>query len=355
MKPKNTNVVYEPAFKVMVTGGAGFIGSAMVRHLISNTSCNILNIDKLTYAGHLITTNEFAENDRYKFIKGDICDKNLMNTTIEEFKPNVVINFAAESHVDNSINSPLEFLQSNFLGVGVLLESARSYWESLDEVEKKTFRFLHISTDEVYGSLSKTGFFSEESRYDPSSPYSATKAASDHLTKAWFKTYGLPTIVSNCSNNYGPYQLPEKLIPLVISNAIDCKQIPVYGDGKQIRDWIFVEDHVRAIWEIVLRGAVGESYNVGGQSEKTNLDVIKFVCNYLDESNQVSKNTVSKRENLIVFVKDRLGHDFRYAIDNSKIKSALGWKPVETFETGLGKTIEWYLRNQNWISAVKKV
>lgn len=338
--------------KVLVTGGAGFIGSAVIRHIIKNTQDEVLNIDKLTYAGNLESLKEIDQNLRYTFKQIDICDHEALSLIFDEFKPDVVMHLAAESHVDRSIDGPAAFIQTNIVGTYTLLEAARKYWMSLDVEAQQNFRFHHISTDEVYGDLEgTTDLFTETTSYAPSSPYSASKASSDHLVRAWHRTYGLPVIVTNCSNNYGPYHFPEKLIPLVILNALDAKPLPVYGNGQQIRDWLFVEDHARALYKVVTEGVVGETYNIGGHNEKQNIEVVKTICKILDELKPQANGQAY--ESLITFVKDRPGHDLRYAIDASKIKKELGWKPEETFDTGIRKTVEWYLNNQEWVAHIQ--
>ena len=338
--------------KILLTGGAGFIGSAVVRHIIQTTNDIVLNIDKLTYAGNLESLKEVDQNPRYQFQQVDICDSLKLEQAFEQFQPDAVMHLAAESHVDRSIDGPAAFIQTNIVGTYTLLEVARKYWQSLDNTKKEAFRFHHISTDEVYGDLERTTeLFTETTSYAPSSPYSASKASSDHLVRAWQRTYGLPTIVTNCSNNYGPYHFPEKLIPLVILNALDGKALPIYGKGDQIRDWLFVEDHARALYQVVTQGAVGETYNIGGHNEKQNIEVVKSICKILDELKPQAN--AQPYENLITFVKDRPGHDLRYAIDAAKIERELGWKPQETFETGIRKTVEWYLNNLDWCRRVQ--
>ncbi len=338
--------------RILVTGGAGFIGSAVIRHIIENTHHHVLNVDKLTYAGNLESLQSIEQSERYQFFQTDICDQVELEKIFENFQPNVVMHLAAESHVDRSIDGPATFIQTNIVGTYSLLEAARKYWLSLTAEVKESFRFHHISTDEVYGDLEgTTDLFKETTPYAPSSPYSASKASSDHLVRAWHRTYGLPTIVTNCSNNYGPYHFPEKLIPLVILNALDMKPLPIYGKGDQIRDWLFVEDHARALYQVVTEGVVGETYNIGGHNEKQNIEVVKTICKILDELKPES--TGQKYETLITFVKDRPGHDLRYAIDAGKIEKDLGWKPLETFETGIRKTVEWYLNNLDWSRRVQ--
>ena len=338
--------------KLLVTGGAGFIGSAVIRHIIQNTQHQVLNVDKLTYAGNLESLTSIDNNERYQFSQTDICDEVELEKIFKEFQPDAVMHLAAESHVDRSIDGPATFIQTNIVGTYSLLEAARKYWLSLTLEAKEAFRFHHISTDEVYGDLEgTTDLFTETTPYAPSSPYSASKASSDHLVRAWQRTYGLPTIVTNCSNNYGPYHFPEKLIPLVILNALDMKPLPIYGKGDQIRDWLFVEDHARALYQVVTEGVVGETYNIGGHNEKQNIEVVKTICKILDELKPQS--TGQKYETLITFVKDRPGHDLRYAIDAAKIEKELGWMPQETFETGIRKTVEWYLNNLDWCRRVQ--
>ena len=338
--------------RILLTGGAGFIGSAVVRHIIKNTDDEVLNLDKLTYAGNLESLNEISGNPRYQFQQVDICDADKLADVFTMFKPDVVMHLAAESHVDRSIDGPTAFIQTNIVGTYTLLEAARQYWQGLEESKKTHFRFHHISTDEVYGDLEgTTDLFTETTSYAPSSPYSASKASSDHLVRAWQRTYGLPTIVTNCSNNYGPYHFPEKLIPLVILNALDGKPLPVYGNGQQIRDWLFVEDHARALYQVVTQGVVGETYNIGGHNEKQNIEVVKSICKILDELKPQANGQTY--ESLITFVKDRPGHDLRYAIDATKIQNELGWTLTETFDTGIRKTVEWYLNNQEWVAHIQ--
>jgi dTDP-glucose 4,6-dehydratase len=331
-----------------VTGGAGFIGSAVVRHLIANTDVTVCNIDKLTYAGNTESLASVADNSRYEFQQVDICDTSALHEIFARFEPDAVMHLAAESHVDRSIDSPSDFIQTNIVGTYSMLEASRRYWSTLAAEQKQRFRFHHISTDEVYGDLEGTDeLFTETTSYDPSSPYSASKAGSDHLVRAWHRTYGLPVVVTNCSNNYGPYHFPEKLIPHVILNAIHGKPLPVYGDGSQIRDWLFVDDHARALFEVVSRGVVGETYNIGGHNEKRNLEVVETICELLDELRPREAELGSYKE-LITFVTDRPGHDRRYAIDAAKIQRELGWVPQETFDSGIRKTVLWYLENSHW-------
>ena len=342
--------------KILVTGGAGFIGSAVIRHILNNTQDSVVNLDKLTYAGNLESLKSVDSNDRYKFERIDICDRVALDRVFAQHKPDAVMHLAAESHVDRSITGPAEFIQTNIVGTYNLLEAAREYWNTLHDDGKKSFRFHHISTDEVYGDLphpdeqeGELPLFTEETSYAPSSPYSASKASSDHLVRAWLRTYGFPTIVTNCSNNYGPYHFPEKLIPLVILNALEGKDLPIYGKGDQIRDWLYVEDHARALYKVVTEGIVGETYNIGGHNEKQNIEVVKSICSILDTL--VPKDSLYSEQ--ITFVADRPGHDRRYAIDSSKMSAKLNWTPVETFETGLRKTVQWYLDNQQWCKNVQ--
>ncbi|WP_395300474.1 dTDP-glucose 4,6-dehydratase [Enterobacter sp. ECC-175] len=344
--------------KILVTGGAGFIGSAVIRHIISNTQDSVVNVDKLTYAGNLESLSEVSASERYFFEHADICDKAAMERIFATHQPDAVMHLAAESHVDRSITGPAAFIETNIVGTYVLLETSRAYWSALDDVAKGAFRFHHISTDEVYGDLphpddsdgtEALSLFTEDTAYAPSSPYSASKASSDHLVRAWIRTYGLPGMVTNCSNNYGPYHFPEKLIPLVILNALDDKPLPIYGKGDQIRDWLYVEDHARALYTVLTTGQVGETYNIGGYNEKKNIEVVHTICDLLDE---IVPKAGSYREQ-ITFVADRPGHDRRYAIDSHKIGSELGWTPQETFESGIRKTVEWYLNHSEWVSNVK--
>ncbi|AIL69389.1 dTDP-glucose 4,6-dehydratase [Vibrio vulnificus] len=335
--------------KILVTGGAGFIGSAVIRHIINHTQDSVVNLDKLTYAGNLESLSDVAESSRYVFEQVDICDRAELDRVFGQHKPDAVMHLAAESHVDRSIDGPAAFIETNIIGTYNLLEAARAYWLTLEESVKAHFRFHHISTDEVYGDLEGTDdLFTETTSYAPSSPYSASKASSDHLVRAWQRTYGFPTLVTNCSNNYGPYHFPEKLIPLMILNALDGKPLPVYGDGMQIRDWLFVEDHARALYKVVTEGEIGETYNIGGHNEKANIEVVKTICDLLEELRPNKPAGVESYESLITYVKDRPGHDVRYAIDATKIAQELNWTPEETFDSGIRKTVEWYLNNQQW-------
>jgi len=334
---------------VFVTGGAGFIGSAVVRHLIDHTDATVVTIDKLTYAGHRENLAPVADHPRHYFEQEDITDAPAMHRLFGEYEPDGVLHLAAESHVDRSIDGPAAFVQTNVVGTQVLLEAARTYWEEQDRPEG--FRFLHVSTDEVYGELGETGAFTEETPYDPSSPYSASKAGADHLVRAWHRTYGLPVIITNCSNNYGPYQHPEKLIPVVILNALDGEPIPVYGDGKNVRDWLYVNDHVRALLRVLTEGQVGETYNIGGRCEKQNIAVVHQICDILDDLRP--NGLADSHRSLITFVEDRPGHDWRYAIDPSKIEGEIGWEPAVSFEEGLRETVQWYLEHRNWVRAVQ--
>ncbi|MCK0898716.1 dTDP-glucose 4,6-dehydratase [Acinetobacter pittii] len=340
--------------KILVTGGAGFIGSAVVRHIIKNTNNDVLNVDKLTYAGNLESLKEVDQNSRYQFSQTDICDRKALDVLFKDFQPDLVMHLAAESHVDRSITGSAAFIETNIIGTYQLLEAARHYWNNLSDDKKTAFRFHHISTDEVYGDLEGTDdLFHETTSYAPSSPYSASKASSDHLVRAWNRTYGLPVVITNCSNNYGPYHFPEKLIPLVILNALKGKALPIYGKGDQVRDWLYVEDHARALYKVVTEATVGETYNIGGHNEQKNIDVVKSICQLLEELAPSKPEGVDHYVDLITYVTDRPGHDLRYAIDATKIKEDLGWVPEESFETGLGKTVEWYLNNQEWVENVQ--
>lgn len=339
---------------ILVTGGAGFIGSNFVMDWLEQTNEPVINLDKLTYAGNLGNLVTLEQDNRHLFVQGDICDKQLIENLLSKHKPRALINFAAESHVDRSIDSPEPFIQTNILGTFRLLEAARAYWSRLSEQQKSDFRFLHISTDEVYGSLMPDAHaFTETNPYQPNSPYSASKASSDHLVRAYHHTYGLPTLITNCSNNYGPYQFPEKLIPLIIHNALECKSLPIYGDGLQVRDWLYVRDHCNAIRTVLKVGKPGEVYNIGGLNEKTNIDIVNTLCDILNElSPPVPDRGISHYRELITYITDRPGHDRRYAIDATKIKQELGWVPQETFATGMRKTVEWYLHNQAWVKQI---
>ncbi len=335
--------------RILVTGGAGFIGSAVVRHIIEATQDSVLVLDKLTYAGNLESLSVVADNPRYSFEQVDICDRAALDRVFAEYQPDVIMHLAAESHVDRSIDGPAAFIETNVVGTYTMLEAARHYWQPLDAAKKHSFRFHHISTDEVYGDLHGTDdLFTETTPYSPSSPYSASKASSDHLVRAWLRTYGLPTLVTNCSNNYGPYHFPEKLIPLVILNAVAGKPLPVYGNGAQVRDWLYVEDHARALYQVVTEGVVGETYNIGGHNERKNIEVVQTICDLLEELAPNKPQGVEKYRDLITYVKDRPGHDMRYAIDAGKIDRELGWRPQETFESGIRKTVSWYLNNEIW-------
>ena len=339
--------------KILITGGAGFIGSAVIRYIIEHTSDSVVNVDKLTYAGNLESLLSVDTSERYVFEQADICDRAAMERIFTQHQPDAVMHLAAESHVDRSIDGPAAFIETNIVGTYTLLEATREYWNTLEEPRKSAFRFHHISTDEVYGDLGKeSGLFTESTAYSPSSPYSASKASSDHLVRAWHRTFGLPVVITNCSNNYGPYQFPEKLIPLIIQHALVGKALPIYGDGMQIRDWLFVEDHARALYKVVTEGEIGETYNIGGHNEKANIDVVKTICSLLEELVPNKPENVEHYADLITYVADRPGHDVRYAIDASKIARELNWMPQETFESGLRKTIEWYLSHQTWCSRV---
>jgi dTDP-glucose 4,6-dehydratase len=339
--------------KILVTGGAGFIGSALLRFMISETTHEVINIDKLTYAGNLDSLEEISSNTRYQFEQIDISNAEALRKIFEMYKPDCVVHLAAESHVDRSIDGPFVFVQTNIIGTYNLLEVSRQYWMNMDDSRKLRFRFHHVSTDEVYGDLDGTDdLFTENTPYAPSSPYSATKASSDHLVRAWNRTFKLPTLITNCSNNYGPYQFPEKLIPLVILNALEGKKLPVYGSGEQVRDWLYVDDHARALYKVLMEGKIGETYNIGGFNEKKNIDVVITICSILDEL-APNKHGLKNYHELITFVQDRPGHDKRYAIDAAKINKELGWKPLESFETGIRKTIQWYLEHNAWIDRVK--
>ena len=355
--------------KLLVTGGAGFIGSAVIRHIIQNSDDSVVNVDKLTYAGNLESLTSVSDSDRYSFAQVDICDRAALDQVFATHQPDAVMHLAAESHVDRSIDGPAEFIETNIVGTYQLLEATRAYWNTLDSERKQAFRFHHISTDEVYGDLphpndseqASEHLFTEQTSYAPSSPYSASKASSDHLVRAWQRTYGLPVLVTNCSNNYGPYHFPEKLIPLVILNALEGKPLPIYGAGDQIRDWLYVEDHARALCKVVKEGQIGETYNIGGHNEKQNIEVVRTICNLLDELAPASERDLKALDGtpllgysqLMTLVADRPGHDRRYAIDASKIEHELGWVPEETFESGLRKTVQWYLDSQQWCQRVQ--
>jgi dTDP-glucose 4,6-dehydratase len=335
--------------RILVTGGAGFIGSSVIRTLIEETDCEVINLDKLTYAGNLDSLRSVADSSRYHFEHADICDREVLTRIFNTHKPDAVMHLAAESHVDRSIDGPGDFIQTNLVGTYTMLDAGRAYWAGLEGASRDNFRFLHVSTDEVYGDLAGTNdLFREDTSYKPSSPYAATKAGSDHLVRAWGRTFKFPILITNCSNNYGPYQFPEKLIPHMILNALEGKTLPVYGDGSQIRDWLYVDDHARALYRVLTNGKLGETYNVGGLNEKKNIDVVKTICAILDEAVSDKPAGVGKFEELIAFVTDRPGHDERYAIDASKISADLGWKPDENFESGIRKTVLWYLSNKEW-------
>jgi len=346
---------------ILVTGGAGFIGSAVIRHIINETEHKVVNVDKLTYAGNLESLKEIADSSRYSFEQVDICDAVEIKRVFEQYQPDIIMHLAAESHVDRSIDGPGEFIQTNIVGTYTLLDQARHYWSQLAEDKKSVFRFHHISTDEVYGDLphpeedsnAELPLFTETTSYAPSSPYSASKASSDHLVRAWQRTYGLPTLITNCSNNYGPYHFPEKLIPLIILNALEGKPLPVYGKGNQIRDWLYVEDHARALVLVATEGEIAETYNIGGHNEKQNIEVVNTICDLLDELVPERPAGIKKYNELITYVQDRAGHDLRYAIDASKIQKELGWKPQESFESGIRKTVQWYLANHKWCANVQ--
>ena len=335
---------------ILITGGAGFIGSALVRYLINNSDCQIVTFDKLTYAANPLSIKEATANPRHVFLKADICDTAALETAFTTYRPRWVAHLAAETHVDRSLDGPATFIATNIVGTSHLLDAARNYWISLEAEHKDLFRFLHVSTDEVYGSLGETGLFTEETPYAPTSPYSASKAASDHLVRAWQHSYGLPTLITNCSNNYGPCQFPEKLIPLTTLKALRRESLPVYGSGSNVRDWLYVEDHARALWTVIQSGQIGQTYNIGGNSEKRNIDVVKAICSHLD---QIRPQLMPPGgfESLITFVTDRPGHDFRYAIDSSKIRKDLGWEPLDSFDSALSKTVEWYCNNPEWCAA----
>ncbi|MBA0184077.1 dTDP-glucose 4,6-dehydratase [Pectobacterium versatile] len=340
--------------RIIVTGGAGFIGSAVVRHIINNTNDEVLVIDSLTYAGNLESLKSVSGNERFRFQRINVCERERLEQIFDEYQPSAIMHLAAESHVDRSIDGPAAFIETNIVGTYSLLEATRQYWNTLSVDTKKAFRFHHISTDEVYGDLNGTAdLFTEITPYAPSSPYSASKASSDHLVRAWLRTYGLPTIVTNCSNNYGPYHFPEKLIPLIILNALEGKPLPIYGNGAQVRDWLYVEDHACALYKVVSEGKVGETYNIGGHNERKNIQVVQTICRLLDEMLPNKPAGIDKYESLITYVTDRPGHDMRYAIDAGKIYRELGWKPQETFESGIRKTVQWYLENEKWWRRVK--
>lgn len=339
---------------ILVTGGAGFIGSALVRHIVSETIHKVVNIDKLSYSGNLESLELIKDSNSYIFEKVDICDQKKISNVFKKYKPDLVIHLAAESHVDRSIDSPREFIETNIVGTYNLLEESKRYWQKLKDIKKEDFRFLHVSTDEVYGDLKTSkNLFSEETAYNPSSPYSASKASSDHLVRAWHRTYNLPILITNCSNNYGPFQFPEKLIPHMILNALSLKELPVYGDGSQIRDWLFVDDHVRALLNVGFNGKIGETYNIGGSNEIQNIEVVQKICKILDELVPIENEVFNSYSDLITYVKDRPGHDLRYAIDSKKIKNELGWTPNENFDSGMKKTVSWYLNNKRWSEKIQ--
>ncbi|WP_263058252.1 dTDP-glucose 4,6-dehydratase [Pectobacterium sp. F1-1] len=340
--------------RILITGGAGFIGSALVRYILTETQDSVVIVDKLTYAGNLSSLAPVADSERFAFEQVDICDRAELDRVFKAYQPALVMHLAAESHVDRSIDGPAAFIETNIVGTYTMLEAARHYWQGLADADKRAFRFHHISTDEVFGDLHGTDdLFTETTSYAPSSPYSASKASSDHLVRAWLRTYGFPTIITNCSNNYGPYHFPEKLIPLVILNAVAGKPLPVYGDGAQIRDWLFVEDHARALYKVVTEGEIGETYNIGGHNERKNIEVVQTICALLEELAPNKPAGVEHYRDLITYVKDRPGHDMRYAIDAGKIERELGWRPEETFETGMRKTVNWYLNNEKWWRSVQ--
>jgi dTDP-glucose 4,6-dehydratase len=347
--------------RILITGGAGFIGSALIRYIINNTNDEVINIDKLTYAGNLKNLESISFNNRYFFEKADICNADHLSDIFKKYKPDVVMHLAAESHVDKSIDGPGEFIKTNILGTYFMLEASRKYYLSLDNLSQENFRFHHISTDEVFGDLGYSNIlFNESTPYSPSSPYSASKASSDHLVRAWHRTFKLPILITNCSNNYGPFHFPEKLIPLTILNALSGKKISVYGDGSQVRDWLYVDDHASALYKVITEGSIGETYNIGGSNEIKNIDVVNTICSHLDELYPISENTsvlsnkgaIKNYKDLITFVEDRPGHDLRYAIDASKISTHLGWSPEHTFQSGIKKTIKWYLSNMNWVDDI---
>ena len=340
--------------KILITGGAGFIGSALIRHIINHTLHSVINIDKLTYAGNLESLESVKNNSRYVFEKSDICDQSEIKRIFNQYNPDIIIHLAAESHVDRSIDDPNSFIKTNIMGTFILLQESKIYWSQLTNDKKNNFRFHHVSTDEVYGDLKiGSSLFKETSPYLPSSPYSASKASSDHLVRSWYRTYGLPILITNCSNNYGPYQFPEKLIPLIILNALEGKDLPLYGDGEQIRDWLYVDDHARALLKVVFSGEIGSTYNIGGHNEVKNIEIVKLICSILDELIPIKIAGLRQYSDLIKFVDDRAGHDFRYAVDASKIENDLGWQPDETVMTGLKKTVKWYLKNMSWCDNVK--
>ncbi|MFJ5379449.1 dTDP-glucose 4,6-dehydratase [Pectobacterium sp. CHL-2024] len=340
--------------RILITGGAGFIGSALVRYILTETEDSVVVVDKLTYAGNLSSLAPVADSSRFAFEQVDICDRAELDRVFTAYQPALVMHLAAESHVDRSIDGPAAFIETNIVGTYTMLEAARHYWQNLADTDKRAFRFHHISTDEVFGDLHGTDdLFTETTPYAPSSPYSASKASSDHLVRAWLRTYGVPTVITNCSNNYGPYHFPEKLIPLVILNAVAGKPLPVYGDGAQIRDWLFVEDHARALYKVVTEGEIGETYNIGGHNERKNIEVVQTICALLEELAPNKPAGVAHYRDLITYVKDRPGHDMRYAIDAGKIERELGWRPEETFETGMRKTVSWYLNNEKWWRSVQ--